>query len=221
MATQTPGISATQLQRQLGIERYETAWVMLQKLRRAMRRPQRERLRGEVEVDETFVGGAEHVRRGGRQRDTGAIIVVAAVEVRGEGSGRLRLAISNDSTGTSLCSFVRENVEAGSIVHTDGWKGYLPLRRNYDHRPVSQEGDPTKASALLPRVHRVFSNLKTWLAGTHHGIGRGHVRPYLDEFVFRFNRRGTPMAAFQSLLGLTAAHRPTTYKMLYGHESTG
>lgn len=221
VATQTPGVSATQLQRQLGLRRYETAWTMLQKLRRAMRRPDRERLRGEVEVDETFLGGVERGRRGGRARDGKKIIVVAAVEVRGGGSGRLRLGLSNDSTGASLSAFVRENVEPKAVVHTDAWQGYAPIRHEYDHRPVSQEGDPTRASVLLPRVHRVFSNLKTWLAGTHHGIGRGHVRAYLDEFVFRFNRRQTPMAAFQSLLGLTTHHAPTTYKALYGREATG
>lgn len=221
VTTQTPGVSATQLQRQLELRRYETAWTMLQKLRRAMRRPERERLRGEVEVDETFLGGIERGRRGGRARDGKKIIVVAAVEVRGAGSGRLRLGISNDSTGASLSAFVRENVEPRTIVHTDAWQGYAPIRHEYDHRPVSQEGDPTRASVLLPRVHRVFSNLKTWLAGTHHGIGRGHVRAYRDEFVFRFNRRQTPMAAFQSLLGLTTHHAPTTYKALYGREATG
>ena len=82
-------------------------------------------------------------------------------------------------------------------------------------------GDPKNAAKQLPRVHRAFANLKTWLLGTHHGVGAKHLPHYVNEFVFRFNRRRTPMAAFQSLLGLTTQHAPTTYQMLYAAEPTG
>ena len=81
--------------------------------------------------------------------------------------------------------------------------------------------DAKNASKLFPRVHRTFSNLKTWLKGTHHGVSSKHLPHYVNEFVFRFNRRRMPMAAFQSLLGLTAQHAPTTYKMLCTAEPTG
>ena len=118
-------------------------------------------------------------------------------------------------------AFVEHSVAPGSIVLTDGWKGYLPLRRRgYDHRPKTQ-GVATNAARLFPRIHRVFSNLKTWLRGTHHGVSPEHLPYYLDEFVFRFNRRRTPMAAFQSLLGLTSQHQPLPHNMLYGGEQTG
>ena len=219
VTTHTPGFSALQLQRQLGLNRYETAWAMLQKIRRAMVRPERDRISGTVEVDEAYVGGVEEGRRGGRQRDTNKAIVVGAVEVRGRGSGRIRLAVVEDLSAVSLIPFVETSVEPGSTVLTDGWRGYGPLRKAYDHRPTTQ-GDP-KTAKLLPRVHRVFSNLKTWLKGTHHGVSSKHLPHYVNEFVFRFNRRRTPMAAFQSLLGLTTQHAPTTYKMLYEAESTG
>ena len=109
----------------------------------------------------------------------------------------------------------------GSVVLTDGWQGYAPLRHAYDHRPSTVGGDPRNAAKPLPRVHRTFSNLETWLKGTHHGVGAKHLPHYLDEFVFRFNRRRTPMAAFQSLLGLSMQHPPTTYQMLYAAEPTG
>src|SRR5512134_2133705 len=99
-------------------------------------------------------------------------------------------------------------------------QGYAPLRKACDYRPTTV-GDAKNASKLLPRVHRTFSNLKTWLKGTHHGVSSKHLPHYVNEFVFRFNRRRTPMAAFQSLLGLTAQHAPTTYKMLCTAESTG
>jgi transposase-like protein len=220
MTTHTPGISALQLQRQLGITRYETAWMVLQKLRLAMRRPERDRIHGTVEVDETFIGGIEKGLLGARRRDSAKAFVVGAVEVRGEGSGRIRLALVPNASAKSLVGFVENAVEPGSVVRTDGWQGYAPLRRKYDHRSTTQR-TPENAAKLFPRIHRVFSNLKTWLAGTHHGVGKEHLPQYLDEFVFRFNRRRTPMAAFQSLLGLTTVHGPTTYHQLYAGESTG
>ncbi len=215
----TPGMSALQLQRQLGIARYETAWTMLHKLRRAMLRPQRERLRGKVEVDETYIGNQEGLR-GGRELGDRAL-VVGAVEVRGRASGRVRLQVVPDASGPSLTGFVKANVEPGTTVISDGWQGYAPLSGiGYRHRPKTQ-GRPERAQVILPRVHRVFGNLKTWLRGTHHGVENKHLPAYLDEFTFRFNRRRTPMAAFQSLLGLTGAHGPTTRKMLYASDSSG
>src|SRR3954453_18538463 len=216
----TPGFSAVQLQRQLGLGRYETAWTMLHKLRRAMVRPERGRLSGGVEVDEAYVGGVEEGRRGGRQRDGAKPVVVGAVEVRGRGSGRVRLAVVEDLSAASLVPFVEASGAPGSVVLPDGWQGYAPLRKGYDHRP-STVGDPKNASKLFPHVHRTFSNLKTWLQGTHHGVSAKHLPSYVDEFVFRFNRRHTPMAAFQSLLGLSSRHAPTTHKMLYAAEPTG
>ena len=221
VATHTPGISAVQLQRQLSLKRYETAWGLLQKLRRAMVRPERDRIQGEVEVDETYVGGVELGRQAGRLRDSTKSIVVGAVEIRGQGSGRVRLRVVEDLSAASLVGFLEESVAPGSVIHTDGWGGYRPLAiKGYEHRRTTQ-GRGTNAGTLFPRVHRVFSNLKTWLTGTHHGVGTQHLQHYLDEYVFRFNRRRTPMAAFQSLLGLTSQHEPTTYNMLYDGESTG
>jgi len=221
VATHTPGISAVQLQRQLGLKRYETAWGLLQKLRRAMVRPERDRIAGEVEVDETYIGGFEEGRRAGRLRDSTKAIVVGAVEIRGRGSGRVRLGVVEDLSAASLVGFLEQSVALGSVVHTDGWGGYRPLaNKGYDHCRETQ-GQALNAAKLFPRVHRVFSNLKTWLAGTHHGVGEQHLQHYLNEYVFRFNRRRKPMAAFQSLLGLASQHEPTTYNMLYDGERTG
>ena len=221
VTTHTPRFSAWQLRRQLGLGRYETAWAMLQKLCRAMIRPERDRSAGAVEVDETYVGSVEEGRGGGRKRDSSKSIVVAAVEVRGRGTGRIRLGVVPDVSGLSLVGFVEASVAPGSTVRTDGWQGYAPLKQHgYDHRPTTQ-GAPKEAATLFPRVHRVFTHLKTWLWGTHRDVSRKHLPHYLDEFVFRFNRRRTPMAALQSLLGLTGQHGPTTYSGLYSAESTG
>lgn len=213
VTTHTPGLSALQLQRQLDIDAYETAWAMLHKLRRAMVRPAREALKEKVEVDEAYIGGPEAGLKGGRQL-VDKVLVVGAVEVRGKGSGRVRLQVVPDASAPSLMGFVAGNVERDAIVLTDGWGGYAPLRgMGYRHRPKTQ-GAPERAAKILPRVHRVFGNLQTWLRGTHHGVGNQHLQVYLDEFTFRFNRRRTPMAAFQTLLGLATVHGPTTLGIL-------
>lgn len=213
----TPGVSALQLQRQLGLTRYDTAWLMLHKLRRAMVNPERRHLIDEVEIDECFVGGHEAGLRGGRARGEKAVVAVG-VEVRGAGSGRVRMAVIEDASAATLTGFVRDNVAVGATVHTDAWQGYRPLRkRGYDHQPRSQRAaraagaDPDE---ILPRVHRVISNLKSWLQGTHRGVSGEHLQVYLDEFTFRFNRRRTPMAAFQTLLGLESQQQPSTYKQI-------
>jgi len=217
MSTPTPGVSALQLQRQLGLSRYETAWTMLHKLRRAMVNPERQHLTEEVEVDECFVGGHEAGLRGGRARGTKALVAVG-VEIRGAGSGRVRMAVIDDASAATLTAFVRENVAAGATVHTDAWKSYRSLSTlGYDHQPRNQSAarrrgeDPDE---ILPRVHRAISNLKSWLQGTHRGVSGEHLQVYLDEYTFRFNRRRTPMAAFQTLLGLQTQQRPTTYRQI-------
>lgn len=218
VTTATPGISALQLQRQLGLKRYETSWTMLHKLRRAMVNPERDPLTGAVEVDECFVGGHEAGLRGGRQQGIKALVVVA-VEVRGAGSGRIRLRVIDDASADTLCDFVTTSIAAGTTVHTDGWSGYKRLRRlGFDHQPRSRRahdllgGDPDE---ILPRVHRGISHLTTWLQGTHRGVSEEHLQVYLDEFTFRFNRRRTPMAAFQRVLGLGSQLEPTTYQEIF------
>jgi transposase-like protein len=212
VSTHGPGISALQLQRQLGISRYETAWALLHKLRRAMVAPERGPLRDEVEIDEGLLGGRDSDLRGGRQRD-GKPLVGVAVEVRGDGSGRLRLQLLPDASRATLTPFVCSTVAAGAIVHTDGWSGYLDLKAaGFDHRPRLQRARHPDRQWVLPRAHRALSNLKTWLQGTHHGVSPKHLQTYLDEFVFRHNRRRTPLAGFQTLLGLGTSRGPTTYR---------
>ena len=210
VSTHHPGISAKQLQRQLGLSRYETAWLILQKLRRAMVAPERSLLTGEVEIDEFWLGGYEEGLKGSRQHGKKAL-VGAAVEVRGAGSGRLRLQVLPNSRAKTLEAFTTATTARRAIVHTDGLNSYAGLTKHgYRHRPRKQTG-AAPGDELLPRVHRAISNLKAWMHGTHRGVSKEHLPVYLDEFVFRHNRRGTPMAAVQTLLGLGAIHDPTTY----------
>ncbi len=107
---------------------------------------------------------------------------------------------------------MKSNVEAGTVVRTDGCQGYAPLAGlGYRHRPRTRGVDPRRAAWLLPRVHHVFGNLQTWLRGTHHGVSHKHLQVYLDQYTFPFDRRRTPQTAFQTLLGLGAQRGPTTY----------
>jgi transposase-like protein len=189
VTNQKVGVSALGLQRVLGLGSYQTAWTWLHNLRRAMVRPGRDRLAGEVEVDETYVGGVEPGKRG-RSRGSKALVVIAA-QVDGEGIGRIRMRQIADASSDSLLPFVQEAIEPGSTVITDGWEGYEGLRDlGYKHKARVISGSGKTASALLPRVHRAASLLKRWLLGTHQGaVSREHLDYYLDEFTFRFNRR--------------------------------
>lgn len=216
VTSQKNGVSAMGLQRVLGLKSYKTAWTLLHKLRRAMVRPDRDRLTGRVEVDETYLGGlAEGVR--GRHSETKALIAVAAEE-DGPGIGRIRMRRIVDASAQSLMPFVQDAVEVDSIIHTDGWLGYLPLQgRGYDHRITFLKGKKKMASELMPRVHRVISLLKRWLMGTHQGaVSLEHLDDYLNEFTFRFNRRKSRSRGklFFRLLQQAVAVAPVPYKSL-------
>ena len=214
MATHSNGISARQLWRQLGLGSDKSAWLLVRKLRRAMVDPDREPLAGLVEVDETSIpfrgkdGPAE--RRPGRSHE-GKLLIAGAVEIRGKGPGRARLAVIGDYSAAGLGGFVAGNVANGSTVVSDGWSGYARLK---DVRHDPKVSGDALAHQVLPWVHRVFANAKRWAMGVYHGLRPERLQAYLDEFVFRFNRRRAPHAAFDRLLGLSLTLQPATYQML-------
>jgi hypothetical protein len=214
VATHRNGISARQLGLQLGLGSYKTAWLLLRKLRRAMVDPGRGPLAGLVEVDETslpFRTRDEPVAaRPGRAHE-GKLLVAGAVEIRGKGPGRVRLAAIEDYSAATLSAFVAAAIAGGSTVVSDGWSGYATLKDvKHDPKVVG----PMAAHVVLPWVHRVFANAKRWGLGVYHGLRRTHLQTYLDEFVFRFNRRHAPAAAFERLLGLAVGLQPASYEML-------
>jgi len=229
VATLTPGISAVQLQRQIGIGSYRTAWFMLSRLRKAMVNESRSKLSGLIEADETIIGGPAKGKTGrGVTKSEKVSLVIAAVEIvtyknkKGETKekdGRLRLLKIETADEITIKSFLRENVELSTQVRTDGWRGYSETAlENYTHdlRTINT----TPAHQLAPHIHRMFSNLKTWLHGTHHGVEPKYLQTYLDEFVFRFNRRHTPMAAFQSLLGIAGKKKPLSLLQVKQRDSS-
>jgi len=227
VASQTPGMSAVQFQRQLGLSRYETAFHILHKLRAGMVRPHQDRIGGRanehVEVDETWVGGRT---RGEGRGVHHKVLVACAVEVRhrtpgtaqdnrkdGRYAGRVRLAVAADRSAKSLCGFVDGAVAPGTLIVTDDWSGYAGLRkRGYDHHAIAECGDPEVTEEFLPIIHLVFANLKTWLIGIHHGVSAQHLQAYLNEFSFASigaSTRSTPSARCSASL-VMQRHRPMT-----------
>jgi transposase-like protein len=212
------GTSARALQQILGLGSYQTAWAWLHKLRRAMVRPGRGQLSGQVEIDETFIGGRGGAQ--GRSTATKALIVVAA-EAVGHGIGRIRMRRIPDASAASLQAFIGDVITPGTVVRTDGWHGYDHVARNgYHHEITRLRGDHELAVARLPRVHRVVSLLKRWLLGTHQGaISQPHLDYYLDEFTFRFNRRTSRHRGklFFRLVEQAVAVEPVPYRRLVQH----
>ena len=221
-ATHSNGISALQLQKQLALGSYGSAWLLLAKLRRAMVDPDRNPLAGLAEIDETAIPlrtKDEPVAGGQGRSGQGKMAVIGAVEiVPGGHMGRIRLAPIDDYSADSLKPFIAANLAAGATVRTDGWSGYASTP-GVTHEP--HVIGTMAAHIVLPAIHRVFANLKAWGIGVYHGLRRKHLAAYLDEFTFRFNRRARRHAGFFSLLGITARIKPATYKMLIAPEPSG
>jgi len=188
VTSQKSGASALGVQRVLGLGSYHTAWTWLHRLRRAMVRPDRDRLSGTVEVDETFWGATRPGKHG--RGAAGKTLILVAVEYTGKHIGRIRLQRIPDAQGTTLQTAVQAAVVPGSVIETDGLYGYRGMSAaGYTHRVVRAE-TPQEEADLLPHVHLVVSLLKRWLLGTlQGGIHVTHLDYYLDEFTFRFNRR--------------------------------
>lgn len=229
-ATQTTGFSALALKKQLGIKRYETAYMLLRKLRAGVTRPNAEQIGGEhaIELDVAFVGGKSKGLGHGRTKKQ---MVVIAVEVR-EGrppanvnektkqhqyAGRIRMRKIPNRNAETIDRFVQDWIEPGTAVLSDGDRSFGNLSRlGYVHLPMVTGKDKAKIEGWVPLVHLVISNLKAWIGGTFHGaIRKKHLQGYLNEYVFRFNRRFNRMLSFRTLLRIGTQVEPVTYAAHY------
>jgi len=221
MMTSKNGTSALNLQRVLGLGSYQTAWAIAHRFRAVMVVPSREKLAGDVEVDETFIGGKNKPGERGRGA-AGKVMVVGAIERAPggrQGFGRARLAVIDNAQAETLRAFVADNVAGGSLVISDALSSYpLALKgTDCEHDPINVKRSGLKAHELLPGVHLLFSLTKRWLEGTHQGAaGPQHLQSYLDEFIFRFNRRTSRRRGllFLRLLERAVETGPITYRQL-------
>ena len=213
MATHSNGLSALQMQAHLGLGSYKTAWLLCHKLRRAMVDPEREPLAGVVEVDETSIAFRtkdDPVDGGAGRSHVGKLLIAGAVELTENGcAGRIRLTVIEDYSAPTLSGFVTRNIAAGAKVVSDGWSGYRNLK---EHRHEAKVVGTMAAHVLLPWTHRVFANLKRWGTGVLHGFRKEHLERYLQEFVFRWNRRRHTRVAFDTLLGIAVALPHASYR---------
>ncbi len=223
VTSQKHGVSALGVQRILGLGSYQTAWTWLHKLRRAMVRPGRDLLEGDVEVDETYVGGRE-TGVIGRKTNKKSIVAIAA-EVRGRGTGRIRMACVQDVSAQGLVPFVQRTVCPGATVRTDGWRAYNGLTAvGYQHQPTNISASGNPAHIVMPRVHRVAALVDRWWLGIHHGaISSSQLDYYLDEFTFRFNRRRSKARGllFYRLLQQAVQLGPVPFRKLVGGKPRG
>ncbi len=213
-----------------GLSRHETAFAILHRLRAGMVRADQDRIGGSavehIEVDESMVGGRARGKGCGVHH---MALVVAAVDIRQRKpgtelnkrkgrryAGRVRFVVVPNRSAKSLCGFVKSTVEPGTLVVADDWRGYTGLEKcSYKHFAATQLGDASVTEECLPIIHLVFANLKSWLLGTHHGVSHQHLQTYLNEFIFRFNRRFYPFNSFRSLLGIAGAAAAPTYDKPY------
>jgi len=225
ITTQKYGASAEGLQQILGLGSYETAWTWLHKIRSAMVRSDRTKLSGIVEVDETYIGGEEHGESTGR--GTGNKVLVAiAVELKEPKTaskkgfsplGRVRLSVIADASADSLLPFIKNNIECGSEVITDGWASYASLAKNGYKHTIYVQSKKQPDEKILPHVHLIISLLKRWLLGTHQGaVSDKHMQAYLEEYTFRFNRRNAAKRGllFHRLIEGAVNSEPLTYDNL-------
>jgi len=192
-STRKSGVNAVELKELLGLGSYQTAWSWLQKLRTCTIFPERGTLSGDIEADEFYLGGERSGKRGRGAEHKCKVAV--AVERKGHQLGRLRMQVIDDCSGQQLIPFVTSNVAPGSAITTDGWKGYNGLEQaGYHHRKVLASKVEEKDS-VLPGVHLVASLMKRVILGTFQGrFDEAYLQRYLDEYVFRFNRRTSKSA---------------------------
>jgi transposase-like protein len=217
MTSQKHGVSVLGLQRALGLGSYQTAWAMLHRYRTAMVRPGRDRLRGLVEADETWVGGVEPWTHG-RDSETKSLVAIAVEIKQPKGLGRVRMQRVAAIRKEHLIPFITAAVQPGATVHTDGNQAYWSVPdHGYQHKKTVLSRQPDPAHVVTPGVHRVASLLKRWLLGTHQGSASpDHLDAHLNEFTFRFNRRTSRRRGllFHRLLEQAATTDPITYRSL-------
>ena len=220
VTTQKTGVSALNLQKNIGLGSYRSAWLLLHKIRNAMIHPDRSLLQGDVEIDEVFIGGVRSGKRG-RGAEGKELIVIAAECSGTKRVGRARAQRIPNASADVLEAFVLSAVAEGSTIHTDGWPSYNRLN-DLGYKHVPRPSNTVGPDDLLPRVNIVASLLKRWLLGTLHGrLGAKHMDYYFEEFIFRFNRRTSKVRGllFQRVIENSFRVDPTPYREIVARKT--
>ena len=214
MSRQKSGISARALQKLLDIRSYQTAWLMCHKIRKAMAdRDSRYKLAGIIEMDEAFFGGKKSRDEGGASAKT---IVAVCIESHNNSAGFAAMKIIDERTSDELLKAAVEKIEKeSSKLKTDGFSGYKYLDKN-GFEVESRKASGKDASLVLPWVHTFISNVKSTIQGIFHGISGKHLQRFLDECVYRFNRRFKENELFDRLLLACSRAATITYSELTG-----
>ena len=222
VAISKTGISAKNLQRQMGFSSYQTAWAWLKKIRSTLRSKNRTKLTGDVEVDETYIGGTQEGKRG-RGSENKTLVCIGLEKLEHRQIGRIRMDIIEDASAESLKKFIFNSIELKSKVHTDAYPSYSFLSTTgYKHIPEKQTKE--NKDNLLGSIHLVVSLFKRFMLGTHQGrVSEKHMQLYLDEFVFRFNRRKSKSRGkvFYRLIDECVGHQVIPYWKLIGRSNPG
>jgi len=219
------GISALELQRELGLAKYQTAWTWLHKLRHAVASRPTAPLQGHIEIDETWEGGLRRGKPGRPKVGDRSALVMGAVEVSPAHAciGRVRLASIENGSAAVARAFFKEHIEGGTVLFSDDWRSYRQPAEDLDldHRPTNISKSDQDAHEVLPAIHRVFSLIHRVLMGTFQGgVRRKYLPSYLAEYEFRFNRRTSKRRGllFQRLLSCATRRSPPSYWEIIGRE---
>jgi transposase-like protein len=200
-ATQKDGISAKSLQDNVGINSYQSAWLLLHKLRVAMIRSDREPLSGLVEVDEDYIGGKEKEGKRGRGSENKQLVAIAVqlekIEInkphdslRDYRLAKIRAKCIERASKDELYAFISENIAKGSTLYRDDWSGYSGIDELGYNSVVFKTTKSDDENEKLPHIHLAISLLGRWMLGTYQGrLDDYHLQAYLEEFTFRFNRK--------------------------------
>lgn len=206
VSTNKKGISSTELSRKLAL-RQKTCWLFKQKVMAAMKSSGKSPMEGNVEVDETFVGGQEEGVVGRKTKSKK--VVVFAIERKGKGVQRIYGKVIKKCSAKELGRFMKETIDSNANIKTDEWTGYKPLKSEFPNLTQSPTG--TKGGGF-PDMHRIIMGFKGWLRGMHHHVN--HLQAYIDEYTFRFNRNYMGKGMFENLISKMIQGSPVTYKMI-------
>lgn len=208
VASDKRGISALAISREFPVS-YPTAWAMLHKIRKAMQdRDARYRLAGIVEVDDAYFGGPSQGKKRGRGTDKSKVLVSVSVTKKSKAQFA-KMEVVDDLSQDTIDRRIKDSTKAGSRLRTDGYKSYLGFGDDYEHeRIIALNLD---ISGVLKSVHRLVSNVKAFIAGTYHGLGKKHLESYLGEYCYRYNRRFWQDQLFNRLLTACINTQPVTY----------